>query len=145
MLYLKSCKNNTCLLYTVIVICLGKAIHTVFSKVYSMPQFKILHWPPAALKLRTLLHWLSSSETKNTAALAFKPCKCWVRMSLSYLSSSFSWHTNHTGLSPGLICQTLFHLKHCTWSIICLKCSSLSLSHSWLFLTFQELPQRSPP
>ena len=115
------------------LICLGKAIHTVFSKLYSMLQFKILHWPPAALKLRTLLHWLLSSTSVEFC------------MSLSYHSSSFSGHTNHTGLFPGLICQTLFHLRHCIWSIICLKCSPLRLSHGWLFLTFQVLPQRSPP
>lgn len=54
-------------------------------------------------------------------------------MSLSYHSSSFSWRTTHTGLGPGLIWQTLFHLRQCIWSIICLKCSSLSLSHSWFY------------
>ena len=67
MLHLKSCKNNTCLLDTVLIICLGKAIHTVFSKVYPMPQFKILHWPPTALKVRTLLHWLSSPASVGFA------------------------------------------------------------------------------
>ena len=67
----KECSN-----YRTIAL-ISHASNVMLKILQAMLQFKILHWPPAALKLRTLLHWLLSSTSVGFC------------MSLSYHSSSF--------------------------------------------------------
>lgn len=102
--------------------CLSKDIHqsSVSSKVYFTPLFRTLCGPPAAVGMKiTLLQGL------------VLPCKCWLLPASPQTTAPFSLYSSHTGHFPGSICQALFHLRLCTWHIICLNCFSLKLV-TWL-------------
>ena len=122
LLYIKSCKNNTCSLpeITVITPCLSKGIKTTSSKVQSSLWGGVLLLPEGKPHC---FHGL------------IRPCTRGLLRPPS-VHSSFLLCTDHTGLLSDSTCQALFHLGLGTWSIIFLKCpswSSLRMAGSFPF------------
>lgn len=121
------CKNTTHLLeITIIILMLTKGIHTTSSKVCISPVFKMFHWPLITFRIKfTPIHGLAGPACVGSC--------------LPPLIPHFLFQFTPTTLA------SFFWLRLCTWYITCLKCSSLSSSHGWLFFISQISPQTSPP